>query len=115
MIRYDYCCHVCEITTEVMHSIKDVPKIKCDKCGEQMERQLGVTDYIFVKSGGQFLGDIWDKKGIDFANPNFVKNADAQREKNKQYKLTKEEFKEANKKSIKDTGKPWKPNTKADL
>lgn len=41
MPTYEYCCRSCDVVTEVTHSIKEDPKIPCDKCGNPaMERLI---------------------------------------------------------------------------
>lgn len=114
-IAYDYSCDKCELTIEVTHSIKKTPKIKCPQCKKKMYRELGTSNYIMVKSGEEFLGDIWDKQGFDFADPEFNSKINQKRLKEKSFQLSPEEKKVADIKSIEKTGQPWKPNTPADL
>jgi len=108
MITYDYSCDDCELTVEVQHSIKEVPKIKCPECEAVMRREFGISNYFIIKSGETFLGDVWDKQGVNFRDPKYTKKANAYRTEKKMFKLTKEERKEADSKSIRKTGKPWK-------
>ena len=46
MPRYDYKCRSCSYTFEVVHSIKEDPKIKCKKCNKICERQLPTRVYL---------------------------------------------------------------------
>jgi putative FmdB family regulatory protein len=40
MARYDYKCSKCEHLFEVVHSIHEDPKIKCEKCKAISTRQI---------------------------------------------------------------------------
>jgi putative FmdB family regulatory protein len=40
MARYDYKCLKCEHVFEVVHSIHEDPKVKCEKCKALSNRQI---------------------------------------------------------------------------
>jgi len=114
-INYDYSCDECSVTIEVCHSIKETPTIPCPKCEAGMRREFGVSNYIMVKSGKTFLGDTWDKRGINPNDPEYMKRAEQKRRDEKRVGLTNDEVKAADAKSMRDKGHRWIPGTPADI
>ncbi len=55
-MRYDYCCVSCENIQEEEHSMKESPKIKCNKCGKPCSK---------VITGGA---------GVVFKGPDWITN-----------------------------------------
>lgn len=51
MARYDYKCSKCEHTFEVIHSIHEDPKIKCEKCKANSKRQISTRVYLYGTVG----------------------------------------------------------------
>lgn len=49
MPRYEYKCEDCEKTKELIHSMNDVPEVKCETCGTIMYRVIG--NFSFVVPG----------------------------------------------------------------
>ncbi len=54
MPLYDYRCHTCQLTTEMLRSRSDAPPT-CDGCGLLLERLM------VQKSSFQLKGDGWAK------------------------------------------------------
>ena len=51
MARYDYKCQSCLHIFEVVHSINEDPKIKCEKCKKLCKRQIPNTVYLYGTVG----------------------------------------------------------------
>lgn len=52
MAVYDYKCDKCDNVQEEMHSIKETPEIKCEKCQSNMTRCIsGGTGFILKGDG----------------------------------------------------------------
>ncbi len=51
MARYDYKCSKCEHHFEVVHSIHEDPKIKCEKCKGKAQRQISTRVYLYGTVG----------------------------------------------------------------
>lgn len=70
MPTYDYCCEKCNITTEIVHSIKDNSDQLCTKCNSVMIRQIGLGTYIvtggITKSRSEQKEEDHSKKVKDF-------------------------------------------------
>lgn len=57
MARYDYKCRSCEHIFEVIHSIQEDPKIKCEKCKKLCDRQLPTTVHLYGTVGIDWNSD----------------------------------------------------------
>lgn len=53
---YDYFCQKCGFEKQIKHSMKESPKIKCNKCNMIMERKIFASAVIF-KCGGFYCTD----------------------------------------------------------
>jgi len=53
MPTYDYKCKSCENVQEEIHSLKDSPEIKCNKCGSVCEKTFSPSGN-FVLKGSDF-------------------------------------------------------------
>lgn len=51
MARYDYKCQSCSHIFEVVHSINEDPKVKCEKCNKICKRQIPNTVYLYGTVG----------------------------------------------------------------
>lgn len=51
MPTYNYVCETCEEEQEVVHSIKEQPEIKCEKCNSIMKRCISMCSFM-LKGGG---------------------------------------------------------------
>jgi len=56
MAIYDYKCKECGEVVEIIHSIKETPEIKCEKCGSVCERLI-VSGNFILKGFGWFSQD----------------------------------------------------------
>lgn len=47
---YEYICPKCKEEAEVIQNFND-PPIECDKCGDEMERQMSLSSFALKGSG----------------------------------------------------------------
>lgn len=57
MPTYDYACD-CGFTKEEFHSMKDTPKVKCDKCGKKMSKQISKPQINMGEHKGTALHEV---------------------------------------------------------
>lgn len=62
-MRYYYICDVCEHEQEREHSMKETPKIQCEKCGGDTHRPLHASSFLIRGAGVYSSGWSFKKKG----------------------------------------------------
>ncbi len=57
MPTYEYECTVCGHVTDVFHSMKAKPRVKCPECGSSTKKRIGAGAGIIFKGSGFYETD----------------------------------------------------------